>query len=176
MPKIEFKTKYTGAIPGVNLTQREWNTIVREAWSQVGHMFHKTFVKKHFTKAGAREYGYTPRKGEEFGRKTKARRKSYIGKKKQAKDHELPLVWSGDTRTAAKRANIKSFAMRKGSGVRVILRLPNLSRLPKGGRIDMIDEMFRISDREKVAVIAFLDNLLLKKIKAIRRTTTTVIK
>ena len=176
MPRIEFRTKYTGAIPGVNLTQREWNTITREAWYTVGDKFHKTFVKKHFTKAGAREYGYTPRKGEEFGRKTKARRKSYIGKKKADYGHELPLVFTGHTRDAARRANIKAYAMRKGSGVRVIMNLPTLNFRPKGGKIDMRDEMLRISDRERAWVAALLGNLLDKKIKAIRRTTTTVIK
>jgi hypothetical protein len=40
------------------------NQIAKEVAIEVGYFWHDNFLQKHFTHAGAREYGYEPRQGE----------------------------------------------------------------------------------------------------------------
>lgn len=177
MPRVTIRLRYTGAVPGtVNLNQRAWNRVVRDCWMKVGKMWHKHMAQKHFTKAGAREYEYTPRKGEESGVSSKAFWRSYTGRKKKAKGHTLPLVWSGETRSRARTARIEAYATRRKSGVRISLNLPALNRLSRKSNINMREEMTTVSARESQVLIRYLNKLIDRRLKAIRRTATTVIK
>ena len=136
MPDIRIKVKYTGAIPGVTMSQREWNEIQRAAWHAVGRYWHTQFRPKHFTRAGAQEYGYQPRSAGHQRRKAKA------------KHHQDPLVFSGDSRRRTRTARIVPFATSTAAGVRVRMTAPNLNYRPKPGSPDLRAEMTTISEAE----------------------------
>lgn len=93
--------------------------LMRTALGQAGAFYHVQFMPKHFTTEGAREYNYTPRKGEQAGLGTKEFFRSYTGRKAKQKGHKRPMVWSGaseilarirDVQATSKRARIKQHA------------------------------------------------------------------
>lgn len=143
MPEIGLKVKYTGAIPGVTMTQRDWNAIQRPVWRSVGRYWHAQFRPKHFTRAGAAEYGYQPRTAAHQRRKAKA------------KHHQQPLVFTGESRRRTRAARIVPFATAGRVGVRVRMSAPNLSYRRHASSPDMREELTTISNAEG-AVLARL--------------------
>ncbi len=135
MPAIGLKVKYTGAIPGVTMSQREWNEIQRGVWQAVGRYWHVHFRPKHFTRAGAQEYGYEPRTA------------AYQRRKAKQKHHQEPLVFTGESRRRTRSARIVPFATASRVGVRVRMSAPNLS-YRRANTPDMRDELTTISDSE----------------------------
>jgi len=133
MPLITFRLKYTGPVPGVNLGLREWNNLKKEAWRATGVYWHVNIVKKHFTRRGAREYGYTPRQ------------KHYEIWKAMTTGQTEPLVFSGELREACRTAGIHP----TGKSVRVTL--PNAQKAnlqsPKSD-VNMRAELTRFSDED----------------------------
>ena len=94
-----FKIVYTGAIPPA-MRKRDFNRVVKHMFGLMARKWHREYRLKHFTHAGAQEYGYTPRSGEQSGIGTKAFFQSYTGAKKKRLGYTPPLVWSGKSRTA----------------------------------------------------------------------------
>lgn len=139
-----LEIRYSGPVPGKNLKVKEWNEILRDGWFSIGRMWHRLYVPRHFTKAGAREYRYTPRKGESgSGRRFKG---SYVARKIKRWGHALPLVWTGESRALAK------YAVFRANKKRVKVQMPGLRKLnfrPRGGRINMVAEMQTVSDYER---------------------------
>jgi hypothetical protein len=136
MPAIGLKVKYTGAIPGVTMSQREWNAIQRGVWQAVGRYWHVHFRGKHFTRAGAVEYGYQPRSAE------------YQRRKARQKHHQDPLVFSGESRRRTRTGRIVPFATASRVGVRVRMSAPALSFRRNSQAPDMRDELTTISEGE----------------------------
>lgn len=146
---IEFKVSYHGAVPSeLGLSQRKFNDIKRNAWYHVGKYWMAHFRRKHFTHAGAREYGYLPRKGQAGNTHPKGFWASYCGQKQKQKGHTLPLVWSGESREKSKAARIHATATAKKSRCRIVLNVPTLNYKNPHSQIDMRAEMTRISERE----------------------------
>lgn len=120
------------------------NKIKKTMWESLGVDWHQKMRPKHFTHRGAAEYGYTPRKGEDAT--GKRFRNSYTGKKFRLFHHTDPLVYTGTSKQLTRLRDVRA----TGKGCRVVMRAPALNLKPKGGRIDMRDEMTRISTAEQL--------------------------
>lgn len=160
-----------GATP--KLMAREANDIHRDVAREMAITWHDRYVRKHFTQAGASEYGYTPRAGE---RGTgKAFRKSYTGRKLARFGHTRPLVFSGASLVLvlASRNNVRATAT-KGEA-RAVLRMnaPALNWRNPRSRIDMRDELTRVSAAENVDLANTTEERMQQRYAAIRATETT---
>lgn len=165
---IHFQTKYTGAVPGVGLKRRELNVIMKRAWYYIGVYWHRFFRPKHFTQAGAREYGYKPRRGQRgsgFG----LFKESYTGRKLKKWGHTNPLVWKGLARDLTAIQDVRPTS----KGVRIVMGAAQKLnwRHPKSD-IYMAEEMRRVSIGERKVLIRIFDRFMDKAIKAIHTTKT----
>ncbi len=136
MPEIKLKVTYTGAIPGVTMKQREWNEIQRGVWAGVGRYWHTELRPKHFTRAGAAEYGYQPRTAD------------YQRRKARQFGHQDPLVFTGESRRRTRTARIVPFATATRVGVRVRMNAPNLNYRPQPDAPNLREELTTISNAE----------------------------
>lgn len=157
--------KYTGLMPS-DIGKAAWNKIVKLAFFKVGEFWHKHFRAKHFTHAGAREYGYQKRKGEELPRGSKKFWRTYTGIKLRKHGHTFPLVFSGTSRTLTDIMVVKNTS--KGASVK-LGRARALNFRPKGGRINMVDEMTRISPAEGAVLVEVLAEEIQEGIDKYRR-------
>ena len=149
MEEFKARIKYFGAVPGKSLTAAQMKSMILEAWTLVGDDWHRRLRPKHFTNAGAREYGYQPRKGEAGNQAAKGFRRSYTGRKLAAKGHTRPLVWSGELEqlSRAKRIEARAFATR--SKVRVVMPLAAKANFRNPySQINMRQELTTISPGE----------------------------
>jgi len=159
---ITFTTKYSGTVPAdTGFKQRTWNNVVRMAWVAVGKYWHRNFRPKHFTEAGAREYGYAKRGAE------------YEQRKKREVGHNLPLVWSGDSRDATAQGRIKAHATRNKSGVKVSMPAGSLNF---GGRRWGGPELTKISAVEMQQLVHVLDSQIDRLLRRYRRKRTKTIR
>ena len=176
---VEFKIKYTGQVPDLLLSEKRaqgrWNTIRREAWIVAGNYWHSEFRPKHFTKAGAREYGYMPRAGES-GNTRPSFLRSYTGRKLKEKGHTKPLVWSGTSQTLSKIRIVRSTATKARSKAEVVLRTPGLNRQNKDSQIPMRDEVTHVTEAEARKIIEVFDNEVGRQLAAIHTQQTTQIR
>lgn len=136
---VSVNITYAGAVG--RILRREWNGILKNAWAAVGRYWHTMYRPKHFTHAGATEYGYEKRKSR------------YERRKLRRYGHTYPLVFSGMSRNLARLQDVRPYATGGNSptgksGVRIVLHSPGLNRRPKTGTINMRDEMTRVSRRE----------------------------
>jgi hypothetical protein len=136
VPNIGIKVKYTGAIPGVTMSQREWNDIQRGVWGAVGRYWHVHFRDKHFTRAGAAEYGYQDRSA------------AYQRRKAKTYHHQIPLVFTGESRRRVRTARVVPFATANRVGVRVRMSAPALNFRRSAKSPDMREELTTISEGE----------------------------
>ena len=136
--------KYRGPVP--KIARRERNKIQKEGFEYALTYWHGKFREKHFTHAGATEYKYLPRSGERgHGRKFKG---SYNQQKLRKFGHTRPLEFSGESRQLTRTLKIKATSK---SG-RCILNARKFNfRNPKS-KIDMRDEMTRVSDPERTVL------------------------
>jgi len=91
---INFKTKVSG------VSASQLRAVFKKAYEDTARYWHKHMLPKHFTRAGAIEYGYTKRT------------EKYMKRKAKKWGHQDPLVYSGNLRDRAKltrdiRANSK---------------------------------------------------------------------
>ncbi len=145
---LKITIAWTGYIA---LPKRAFARAQKMAWAAVGeHHFNKN-LRKHFTLAGAREYGYTERK------------RSYRARKLREKRHKRPLVWSGETRRRAlSMKNIKATS----KGVTLRINAPTLNRKGRNSNVNMREEMETISPGE----IREIEGILQREIVAALRT------
>ncbi len=164
-----MRMKTTGFMPGVPRWRSHVNRAQKEAWAKGGEYWHLRLRAKHFTKAGAREYHYTPRKGEAGSGvpfKTK-RHESYLAYKLRRYKHTRPLEATGGLKRLSRMARITSTS----KGVRVALSQANKANLrhPKS-TINMREELTTVSVREEQPIARELDrelNLRLNRIKTV---------
>jgi hypothetical protein len=171
-----------GATPG--LLKKLWNKLAKACWSEVAIHWHKEMRPKHFTHAGAREYGYDKRQGEggigrhddwralgagasftdRMGRRAFYR--TYTGRKLQRFGHTYPLVWSGASRTLTGMRNISATK----SGSRVTMNAPTLNfRKGKTGTgKTMREEMTTVSSGERVVIAGVWDRAFQSGIEGVR--------
>ncbi len=147
---------------GWNMTTKAILPLMEDVYFKMAQHWDTEFKERHFTKEGAREYGYIPRKGERGGRNFK---KTYTGRKKEAFGHTLPLVFTGDT--MRRLTSVSDIRATKKFG-RAILNAPTLNFIPFGGRINLRDEMTRVSDDEIEVITGVGNATLSEKIRTIR--------
>jgi len=141
---MEIKTTitYRGAIAAFGT--RAINDVLRQAFMAAGQHWGRHFLMKHFTRAGAREYGYEPRKGEN-ARPGSKRFKRIAGPEEKRMGQILPLVYSGQLRRAAAYYRVTAAATSK--------RVYTTVTLPQAHGFNRLDEKYRgdisrISDAE----------------------------
>lgn len=133
--------------------------ILKAAWEKAGFFWHEKFREKHFSAEGAKEYGYSPRAGEQ-GRPYKKFFASYAGRKQKKMGHSRPLVWSGDSANSARLVNLDP----NSKGVTIRINAPKFNFHKAGSPINMWDEMTRVSDREIVAITEVLEKEIMAAI------------
>lgn len=145
---LGFEVRYTGT---TRMGKQRWKKILRLSYRDVAEWWHGQILPKHFTPAGAREYKYTPRKGEQSG--GGAFWRSYTGRKQKQWGHRNPLQWSGKFKLESRKKNI--VARSTFARVRIVGRVLNLSRIPNS-EINMRKEVSTVStsERRKSLVIA----------------------
>ena len=127
---------------GWNITKKQLRQPMVEAFFAMPTHWHKEFAEKHFTKQGAREYDYVPRIGERGGANFK---RSYTGRKKAKFGHTLPLVFTGKSKERIlERRDIRANTKRG----KAVLNAPTLNFRPAKGRINLFQEMTRVSGDE----------------------------
>lgn len=122
----------------------EFGRAKKGAFLTMGAYWHQHFRKRHFATVAYREYDYAPRKGDELPFGSREFWRSYVGRKLRKMGHRLPLVYSGASRTLAKIRDVRATS----KGGRIMIHAPTLNLRPKGGRINLREEMARISPRE----------------------------
>ena len=158
MMPIEF----TVTRQGLELTAKWWRYILSDAWEHAGAFWHRNILPKHFTTAGAAEYGYAKRT------------KNYMIRKARKQGHQVPMVWSGATRKAAIRTRDVRVT---STGARVVLRgLPayiwqSQYRNAGGGsrwgtgQPNMVKELMTISEGDAKAVAQVMDRFITRRAK-----------
>lgn len=160
---LGIEVHYRGAHP---LRRRDWNTEVAEpVFRDAGEYWHRQFRAKHFTEAGAQEYGYYQRKGEGLPRGSKAWRRNYTGRKFARFGHTRPLVYTGEGERLSRMRDVRATSKR----VRVVLPRKFNLKHPKS-RIRMRDELTRISPREEQLIIARADRQVQQRLARIKTT------
>lgn len=142
--KIEMR----GPVPG-NLSEGDQKQIIADAWSRVGHFWHRELLDKHFTNAASTEYGYTARQGESGRPGKRGFHRSYTGRKLRLKGHTRPLEYTGKSKERAK--GMARVVVRQGKGwteARVVMNSPGFNRRYSGSPINMRAELTTISQRE----------------------------
>ena len=157
--------RYTGVI--FDCVQREWNNVMRDGFRELGLYWMANFRAKHFTNAGAAEYGYAPRQGDAGRLGTHGFKRSYQGRKLRAKGHTRPLTWSGDTEKKTRTARVVAFSTSKESRVEIRINAPTLNLKRPGSAINMREEMTRISPAEKTVLQTVLENYIKGRIPKI---------
>jgi len=158
---IKFTTEVhiTGLL---NIKPAYANSLMRSCWYNLGTMWVREFRPKHFTEAGAREYGYAPRVGERGRMSRKAFGKTYTGYKLRKFGHVNPLEYTGESEERTKAANIIAVATKERGGVTIKMNAPALNFRRKGSPIDMRREMTELSENEKGLLTAELKNMLVR--------------
>lgn len=170
-----IRIQYVGPVPGsVNLTQREWNALVRETWRQIGLYWVAQYRAKHFSRQAYSEYQYAPRQGESGNPDPKGFKRSYTGQKLRRFGHTNPMVYSGRSEQRSRSARVHAVATRNRSGVDVIMSVPALNFRRPGSPIDMPAEMKRFSAREVVELVRLHRRLMEAKLRDLRSKTVTV--
>ncbi|HUT10176.1 MAG TPA: hypothetical protein VM238_09960 [Phycisphaerae bacterium] len=173
---VNIELKARGPVPGLNIGPREMNSVIRETWIDVGTYWFVHFRGKHFTKQGAAEYGYAPRRGE---RMVESRAKgwagTYTGRKFLEHHHTRPLVLTGETEAGSRGATIRGFATRNASRVEIAIGAPKLNFHINRSRVDPAKEMRTISEREKRILREQFESHFDRRVDAFRSTTVIVI-
>lgn len=91
------------------IKRSEFNKIAREVWLAGGRFWHEEILQKHFTYQAVHEYQYAPRSASHV----KAKRRKY--------GHNLPLVFSGESKEMLEsQSEVRSTQ----NGVSVVMRAP----------------------------------------------------
>jgi hypothetical protein len=127
------------------LRQRDVNDALRRALEGMCLRWRRQYLPKHFTKGGAREYGYQPRQGE----RNPLKRGSYSNRKLRLFSHVLPNVYTGELRRLSLQGpqTVRATVTRTRARVRAVLPRKANFRL---------HELKIVSSRERAALEQFL--------------------
>lgn len=162
--------KYTGPIPGMNMTKREWREkIVKPAFRRGGIHWHRRIRPQKFTARGGRKYGYGDRKGMGSNPDPYGFKASYSGRKLEAFGHTLPLVFTGHS---MQLTEIRDVRLLGDASVKVVLHSPGFNRKNPHSKINMRDELTRISIDDQRSLVKLIDDRMGHQLGRIRRTKT----
>jgi len=156
---ILLNVTYTGHVPGV--AKRRLPRMKKAAYTAAAVDWHQTARPKHFSRAGAREYNYKPRKGERGNAHPKGFKRSYTGRKLAKYGHTLPLVYSGLTQGLTRQRDVRATA----TGCKVVIHAPGLNRRHPKSQITMRLEMTAVSDADRQRAVASIDAELQRQIQ-----------
>lgn len=134
--------------------------LLRGSFLLIGRLHHRLFKMLKFRKLATRRYGLTPRRGEPgSGRsfegsyaqaKVEGRRLYYFSDEPLPIGENKPFVWSGRTRAAvAASRGVRAKASQSGkASAEVVLGARQLNRAGKQKRIDLNEEMRRVTPQE----------------------------
>lgn len=159
--------KYRGAVPKIAVRKR--NEVYKLAYRETMEYWHAHFRLKHFTHAGAREYGYTPRKGEAGSNRKFAG--SYTQRKLRKYGHTRPLEFTGESKARSANANITATSR----GARCRMNLPRLNWKHPKSLIAPRDEMTRISPAERQFLQTYFEQRVQAGFAAITTTETVTV-
>lgn len=131
--KLQIDMKFTNVLV---MSKADTNRMLKQELHKLGRFYHANYAKKHYTRAGAREYNYTPR----------SRKYNYA--KQRLLKHSIPLVFTGRTRELAKSKNVR--ATRKWVQVTMPIRAVNFK--PRNSRVNMREEVERVSENERKTI------------------------
>lgn len=154
----------TGPTP--KLLRKQLNTIHRETAIDLGSHWHAHYRAKHFTHAGATEYGYQPRAGERGS--GRAFRGSYTARKLKLHNHTRPLVWSGRSEALAAIRDIRATAVKGSATSRVVIHARALNWRRSEKSPDMRREMTTISKSEAAELTALASRRLQDRFAAVK--------
>jgi len=174
----EIRIRYHGPVPGTeNLSKSVLDALIARAWEVGGHLWARHMCPKHFTHGGAREYGYTPRKGEQSGQSGKTYWRSYTGRKQKLMHHTLPLVWSGQLRAAARIYSLDVRITSTRSRLWVNLPAAGRARIRNPhSQINMAEELTRVSAAEAREIVAAFNGEFAARLGEIQTTEIKTIK
>lgn len=165
----DITVRYRGVKPW--LPKRQTNPAKKQSFLASINYWFDHFRKKHFTVAGAKEYGYQPRDGEKAGTASKHFWRSYTGRKLKKFGHRRPLMWSGDSelRTRTRKVSASSKWGRWTNSARKLnfRPHPNAPNLP--------DELTRVSSREIVKLAKVYEKKFGQELKRIKEETAVKI-
>lgn len=164
---MEFKAtvEYRGPITAL-MKKRIWNQQVEEpSWLEPLRLWVEKFRPIHFTHAGFRRYGYSPRSGQDAPRDSRLFWTSYFGRKLRKAKHSLPLVYSGEleqmTALGVYRLNSKRGKYVMPGAQKANFRQP-------GSKVNMRDELTKLTDTEMRAMVREKKRALIKRLLAVR--------
>lgn len=131
--------------------RKQLGEVRRTTWDAMGSHWHRNIRPKHFTVAGAREYGY------------RERTKGYMKMKQRKYGHQLPLVMTGQSRRATQIGRITATKDR----VRVTMTAPRLNW--SRGQTKPREELTRISMRDRDVLVNVGDRAMGAAFKSIKK-------
>ena len=145
--------------PFTGISKKRWREILKAAWMAPGRLWHEEMLPNHFTMAAYGEYKYQPRHGMKMVKGSKREERSYSGRKRLYKRHNLPLVWSGRLKKEVMRIqDIRPTS----KGVTVVLHGPTyLYAYRKDlNQPDKAAELSAVSKREEQLLARELDRAI----------------
>ena len=129
------KIEYKGHIP--KMSRRDQNNVIRESYEDLGKHFFDKNLPRRFTVQGSRTLSY------------QRRSPKHVAAKKRLFGHNLPLVFSGETRARALSSMTRIVAKaKKGLGsVELRASVPKLN-FRRGNGPKMREEFERIAPQE----------------------------
>ena len=138
----------------VGITRDIANKMLRRMYLQVGLLWHRKFRPRHFSMKAISRYGY------------EERTRGYNFRKKKAKGHVIPLVFTGEARVLSTQANIRNTS----KGVTITMpALRKLNRRPKTSKVNKSAEMTRVSLDELREVEQFAKRDIERRITRFQR-------
>lgn len=147
---IHVEITLTGAAA---LGKRAINDITRNAMRELGLLWRRRYLPKHFTVKGGREYKFRPRKNYS---QSSRKRESYVARKKRQYGHSRPLEFTGEGKRLAFASKTVQATAAAGHA-RVVIPLPSKFNFRnRFSQIRMADEIRAVSDRDRRELEAFL--------------------
>lgn len=144
MPVVSMKIKVKG------LDAKTLRKIFKESYEALGRYWHDVILPKHFTQAGAHEYGYVKR-----GSK-------YMKRKLRVHGHQLPLVFSGELMEKVTRTRQITSTSR---GARVKMQgTPYLYKFHISKQVKKAEELVRISRGDLQDMVKYFEAQVNKRI------------
>jgi len=155
---VEPSFRITYRAPLTTLMQkRQWNAeIEKPSWTAVGLHHKRAHIAKHFTAAGAAEYGYATRS------------RKYTAAKQRKFGHTLPLVYSGEMKANCRAPEIRATS----KGCKVVLQARKANRRNPKSRANMAAELRQVSAAEAAQLAREKDRAMIRRIRAARGSET----
>ena len=130
--KLTFDVTTKGFVAAFG--RKKLKQVMEAAFLKAGLHWGRTFTDKHFTRAGAQEYGYARRKNERLRPGSKSFRR-YAGPAEKKAGEILPLVHSGELKQLAHTYRVTATSTSK----KVMARI----RLPAARKLNLLPAKYR---------------------------------